>query len=413
MILIREGGIQMTSANKTPKPSILDGVRILDFSQVLSGPYCTRLLADMGAEVIKVERPPLGDGARSWPAIKHGRSGAFLQFNAGKKGICLDLKKLKAIKIVKDLVKKCEVVVENFNVRAMARLGLSYRELNKVNPRLIMCSITGFGQTGPNKSRLAFATVVHAASGITEILRRQHGEDIRPAPHGLSIGDTLAGYHAAYAIMAALFYRERTGKGQYIDISMFDSLFFSIDHQVQYYLMTGEEHTVYGAVPVKRKDGYFTIGYGKYEMILRTLECIGKPELANDERFSSLEKVIFHQKEFFQLVEEWAQNYGSVEEVEALLRQAGLAVSKVCSVPEVVHSPQVESRGLLAEVDDPKIGKVKVINSPFKLSETESHLRGPSPGLGEHNKEILSRLLHYSNEEIEKLYAEGVLFCKA
>lgn len=402
----------MTSTNKTDKPSILDGVRILDFTQILAGPYCTRLLADMGAEVIKVERPPMGDGERSVPAIRDGVSGSFMQYNAGKKGICLDLKKPKAIEIVKGLVKQCDVVVENFNVGAMARLGLSYDELNKVNPCLIMCSITGFGQTGPNKNRLAFATVVHAASGITEILRRQHGEDIRPAPHGLSIGDTIAGYHAAYAVVASLFYRERTGKGQYIDISMFDSLFYTIDHQVQYYLMTGEEHTVYGAVPVKGKDGYFTIGYGKYEMILRALDCMGKPELANDERFSSLEKVIFHQQEFFQIVEEWAQIYGSVEEVEALLCKAGLPVSKVCSVPEVVRSPQVQSRGLLAEVDDPKIGKVKVINSPIKFSGTESKLRGPSPELGEHNKEILSRLLQYSEEQIIKLYAEGVVFCK-
>lgn len=403
----------MASDHKTQKPSILDGVRVLDITQIIAGPYCTRLLADMGAEVIKLERPPMGDGEREMPAIRNGVSGSFMQYNAGKKGICLDLKKPQAIKIVKDLVKQCDVVVENLNVGAMARLGLGYEELNKVNPRLVMCSITGFGQTGPYKNRLAFATAVHAASGITEILRRQHGEDIRPASHGLSIGDTIAGYHAAYAIMASLFYRERTGKGQYIDISMFDSLFFTIDHQVQYYLMTGKEHTIFGAVPVKGKDGYFTIGYGKYEMILRTLECIGKPELAKDERFSSLEQVIFNQQEFFQLVEDWAQNYGSVGEVEALLRQAGLAVSKVCSVPEVVHSPQVESRGLLAEVDHPKIGKVKVINSPFKLSETESTLRGPCPELGEHNKEVLSRLLHYRDEEIKKLYAEGILFRRA
>lgn len=401
----------MTSS--TENKGILDGIRILDFSQVLAGPYCSRILADMGAEVIKVERPPGGDGLREMPAMKNGVSGFFMLCNAGKKSLCIDLKKSKSIAIIKELVKQSDVVLENFNVGAMARMGLGYDDLQKENPRLIMCSISGYGQSGPNKNQLAFATVIHAATGVTEIMRRLHGENIPPAPQGMSLGDTIAGYHAAGAIMGALFYRERTGIGQYIDISMFDSLFFTVDFHVQYYLMTKEEHPIFGSIPLKGRDGYLNIGIGKYEMISRIFECMGKPELRNDPRFNTIENVNSNKFEFRDLIEGWLQKFETVEEAEALLHKAGLGVSKVRSIVEAIHSDQVESRGLLVEVDHPKIGKIKVMNTPFKFSATRSGLRGLQPELGEHNKDVLSRILRYSNDGIEKLYADKVLFSKS
>jgi crotonobetainyl-CoA:carnitine CoA-transferase CaiB-like acyl-CoA transferase len=273
-----------------------------------------------------------------------------------------------------------------------------------------MCSISGYGQTGPNTNHLAFATVIHAASGVTEILRQLHGKNIRPAAHGISWGDTIAGYHAAYAIMASLFHRERTGTGQYIDISMFDSLFFTIDHHVQYYLMTNEQNPIFGFIPIKGKDGYLNIGLGKYEMILRLLDCIGRPELAKDERFKNMARIIENQMDFFEILESWIQGFDSEEEAENILRKAGLEASKVRSIVEVIHSSQVESRRLLTEVNHPKIGKVKSINSLLKFLETESKLRGLPPELGEHNREILSKILHYTDEQIGNLYHEKILF---
>lgn len=401
----------MSGYETNERPRVLEGVRVLDFTQLLAGPYCTRLMVDMGADVIKVERPPQGDGGRQIPVIKEGVSGLFLQCNAGKKSLCLDLKKPKSIELIKQLIRSCDVTVENFKVGVMDNLGLDYETLKRVHPGLIMCSISGYGQNSPYQDRSALATIIHASAGVTETLRRGYGQNIAPAAHNIAWADSIAAYHAFGAINAALFYRERTGIGQHIDISMFDSLFFTIDSHVQYYLMTGKEPPAnWGSIPVKGRDGYLSIGYGKYEFVVRIFESMGRSDLLQDERFRTINGIIMNQREFKEIVETWINTFESLKDAEAVLLKLGVPVSRVRSVVEAVNSTHVESRGLLAVVDHPKLGKVRVLNSPIKFSETGSGLRGPAPTLGEHNKEILSKFLDFSDNEIEDLYEEKVLY---
>jgi len=398
-------------ARKTETPGVLEGIRVLDFTQVLAGPYCTRMMADMGAEVIKIE-PPGGEGMRYMPAIRDGVSGSFLQYNGGKKSLCMDLKTKKAQAFVKELVRSSDVVVENFLVGTMDRLGLDYEVLRRENPSLIMCSITGYGQKGPNKDRLGFAVTIQADTGVTDLFRKCRMEEVPPAPHGISFADTIASYHAVGAINAALFYRERSGKGQYIDISMYDSLLFTVDHHVQHHLMTGEAPPrIFGAYPIEGKDGQFiVIGFGKYVMMERILKCMGREDLITDERFSSMSNLLEHQFEFIDILKDWIQSFDTIDEVEAILKKANLPVSKVRTIVEALGSSQVEAHGLIAEMDHPRIGTVKVLDSPIRFSETSSCLRSLAPEIGEHNEYVMTELLNLSEHEVSSLYEQGVLW---
>jgi crotonobetainyl-CoA:carnitine CoA-transferase CaiB-like acyl-CoA transferase len=404
----------MTSEPQVPpKPPALAGIRVLDFSVVVAGPFCGRMLADAGAEVIKIEPPPAGDPSRNMMFIKQGLSGYFVQHNAGKKSLCLDLKTPQAVEIVKRLVPTADIVLENFRPGVMGRLGLGYETLCRINPRLIYCSISGFGQTGPNRDQRAFAGVVHAASGEADIVRRAHGAEIPPGSLGMSFADTYTGLYAFGAINLALYHREVSGKGQWIDLALFDAIFCSIDFQVQYYTMSGQEPPdSFGARPFKGTGGYLTIGIGAPAPVRRALKVVCPEEHASlfETYFSTGEKLAQHYQRFQELVEAWLQQFDDVEEPERILRQAGVAVSKVRRVSEAVHSPQVKARHLLVDVDDPRIGPIKVMNSPLRFSEIETKLQGPAPSLGEHNQEILTRVLGYAEREVTELERCGVLY---
>lgn len=393
------------------KPGALEGIRIMDFTQVVAGPYCTRFLADMGAEVIKVE-PPSGEGTRYWPTLRGGVSGSFLQYNGGKKSLAIDLKKEEARKLIKELVRSCDVVVENFAVGTMNNLGLSYDVLRSENEKIIMCSISGYGQTGPNKNRLGFAATVQADVGLTEMLRKCYPVDVPPAPHALSFADTIAGYHATAAIATALFYRDRTGIGQYIDISMYDSLLFSVDHHVQHYLMSQTApRSAFGSEPIKGKHGqYIVVGFGKHEMVVRLLKLMGHEDLLSDERFSSLTGIHTYREDFFGLIREWIQKFDSMDDVTEILTRAGLPAGTVHTLVEAVEAPQVSARNMVVEREHPRIGKVRVMNTPIKFSECSSEMRSLAPELGEHNEYVMKDILHRSSEEITSLYEQGVLY---
>lgn len=397
--------------SKTKIPGVLDGIRVLDFTQVLSGPYCTRMLADMGAEVLKVE-PPKGEGARYVPTLREGVSSSFLQYNGGKKSLCIDLKKKEAKKLIKELVRSCDLLVENFAVGTMKRLGLDFETMQRENPKLIMCSITGYGQTGPNKNRLGFAVTLQADVGVTDILRRSRLEDVPPAPHGISFADTIASYHAFGAISAALYYRERTGIGQYIDISMYDSLLFTIDNHAQHYLMTHEPpEPIFGSTPLQGKDGqYIAIGFGKHEMVGRLFKLMGREDLISDERFCSIGSTMQHRTEFTDIIIKWLNGFESTDEVEEILIKANIPASKVHTVVEALQSSQVESHSLIAEMEHPRIGMVRVLDSPIRFSKTSSRLRSLAPELGEHNEYVMTEILHLSSEEVASLYERGVLY---
>ena len=404
------------SPQTTGKTDALAGIRVLDFSTVVAGPFCGRMLADAGAEVIKVESPPAGDPSRNLPYIKQGLSGYFTQQNAGKRSLCLDLKRPQGLAIIRQLVPQVDIVLENFRPGVMARLGLDYATLHGLNPRLIFCSISGFGQTGPNRQRRAFAGVVHAAAGVTEILRRAHGEDTPPGSLGMALADTYTGLYAFAAVNLALYHRQVSGQGQWLDIALFDAIFSVIDYQVAYYTLSGQEPpAAFGARPFKGTGGYLTIGIGSPAPIKRALEIICPEEHHTlfATYFATGELMAQNYQRFQALVEAWLQRFDNVDEPERILAEAGVAVSKVKRVSEAVDSSQVQARGLLAEIEDPRLGPIKVMNSPLKFSAIASQVRGPAPWLGEHNQEILRRLLGYSAQQVAELEAQGVLYCEA
>jgi len=385
-------------------PSVLDSVRVLDFSHILAGPYCTRLLADLGAEVIKVEPPPEGELSRY--------SGLHYWWfcNCGKKSLCLDLRKEKSLEIIHKMAKKCDVVVESFRPGVMDRLSIGYASLSEVNPRIIMCSLSAFGQDSPYSRSPGTAVVAHAMSGIMWLQGKIVDPDGPPLPPPFAIGDIGASLHAVGAICAALYFRERTDSGQYIDISLIDSL-FGMNDRVQQQMLQQEGLQSISATPIYAgKDGYVTIqGVGQV-MLARLWKVMGRGELSADDRFDTIEHRTEHVDELNQIIEEWVQSFDSVRQVIPILEKADVVCAPILSIDEASKHPHLAARKMLGEIDDPERGKVRVPNSAFRFSKTKSGIRGNPPRLGEHNLEILGLLLDYSAEKVVRLRDEGVIY---
>lgn len=385
-------------------PSVLDSVRVLDFSHILAGPYCTRLLADLGAEVIKVEPPPEGELSR-YAGLHY-----WWFCNCGKKSLCLDLSKEKSLEIIHKMAKKCDIVVESFRPGVMDRLGLGYASLREVNPRIIMCSLSAFGQDSPYSRSPGTAVVAHAMSGIMWLQGKIVDPDGPPLPPPFAIGDIGASLHAVGAICAALYFRERTGSGQYIDISLIDSL-FGMNDRVQQQMLQQEGLQSISATPIYAgKDGYVTIqGVGQV-MLARLWKAMGRGELSADDRFDTIEHRTEHVDELNQIIGEWVQSFDSVRQVIPILEKADVVCAPILSIDEASKHPHLVAHKMLGEIDDPERGKVKVPNSAFRFSETKSGIKGNPPRLGEHNLEILGLMLDYSAEEVVQLQDEGVIY---
>jgi crotonobetainyl-CoA:carnitine CoA-transferase CaiB-like acyl-CoA transferase len=400
------------------KPGVFDEIRVLDCTTQIQGPYLTRLMADMGAEIIKVERPGEGDPTRWAPYIMgKGESGNFMQRNCGKKSISLDLKRAEAIEIVKQLTKISDVVVENYRPGVMARLGIDYPKLREVNPRIIMCSLSGFGQYGPYFDRATGDTLIQALTLGMEMTGDPEGP---PQICGLAYVDFCSGTHGLAAVSAALYYREKTGIGQHIDIALFDVAFGMHESAIQEYILSGGKikYTRFGShkkdlVPVgvyKGRDGYLAIAAVGDRSWANMAKVMGRPELISDDRFDTQIHRVEHRDEVIQIVSEFVQSCSSIMEANRLFTEGDVPSEPVLTVDQLMNNPQLEARELLVEVDQPTFGKVKVVNSPFHFSETVSGARGRVPRLGEHNEEVLTNLLGYSTERIEGLYKEGVLY---
>jgi len=388
-------------------PSVLESVRVLDFSHILAGPYCTRQLSDLGAEVIKIERPPEGETSRA--VGLH-----YWQFcNCGKKSICLDLTQAKSVRIVHELVEKCDVVVESFRPGKMDKLGVGYADLKRVNPKIILCSLTGFGQNNPYSKFPGTAVVAHAMTGLMSLQGNIVDPDGPPVAPAFAIGDMGAALHAVSAICAALYYREKTGIGQYIDISLIDSLFGMNDRVQQEMIEKGDAKAVSATPVFAGKDGYLSIAPASEEMFARLWKVMGKGDISVDSRFSTPEARFAHYfNEWNQIIQEWVQSFNSVQEVVSILEKVDVLSTPILSVSDAIKHPYIVSRGMVREIDDPVQGKIKILNSAFRFSETTSELRGNLPKLGEHNHEILRSLLDYSAEEVAQLHEEGVLSSK-
>ncbi len=408
----------MAGKNIKQKPGIFDGIRVVDLSMQIQGPYLTRLMADMGAEVIKIERPVEGDSTRWAPyIIDKGDSGNFMQRNCGKKSVSLDLKRPEAIEIVKKLVKISEVVVENYRPGVMARLGIDYPKLKEVNPKIIMCSLSGFGQYSPYVNRPTGDTHIQAMTLGMEMTGNPDGP---PQICGIAYIDFATGAHGLAAVSAALYYREKTGIGQYIDLCLFDVAFAMHESAIEEYILSGGKmkYTRFGSnkedlVPVgvfKGRDGYLTIAAVGDRAWADLAKVMGRPELITDERFDTQIHRVEHRDEVIKIVTEWVQNCDSIVEADRLLTEGNVTSAPVLNIEQLMNDSQLEARELLVEVEHPTLGKVKVVNSPFHFSETVSMVRERQPRLGEHNKEVLTTLLGYSHERIAELYRQGVLY---
>ncbi len=402
-----------TSDNDKSRMALAD-IRVLDLSRVLAGPFCTMLLADFGADVIKVEAPGRGDDTRHWgPPWAGGESAYFLSVNRNKRSITLNLKHERGRQILLDLVARSDVFIENFKVGTAKRLGLDYETLREINPRLIYCSITGYGQTGPYRDRPGYDFVIQAEGGIMSITGPADGE---PHKVGVAIVDITAGLFAATAILAALHHRERTGEGQYIDIALLDAQVGWLANVAQNYLVSGEVPKRYGnahpnIVPYEvfpTADGYIAVGIGNDRQYRRFCELTGRMDLWEDGRFQTNPGRVEHRDELIPRLRELFRTRTTAEWL-ALLREAKISAAPINNVAQVLNDPHVLARGMVQTVRHPTAGELKLVGPVPKLSATPAAIRRPPPLLGEHTVEVLTELLGYDEETVSRLHEEGVV----
>ena len=393
----------------------LEGVRVLDFTRVLSGPHATRMLCDLGADVIKVEQPT-GDLTRFSSPRVNSNATYFIQQNVGKRNISLDLTKPEAVEIIKQLIEKCDVLIENFRPGVMARLGLDEKTLRKKNPRLVYASITGYGNTGPWVNRRAFAPVINAEMGLTKRQGDARGGQYANDP--FSHADVYTAIECASAILAALFQRERNGEGQYIDLSMAQTLLYVNEHAHD---DLWEEPVSPDAIRSFRpedyavlttKDGITSVvsGHpaerGTFDFFVGAMQA---PHLLNDERFKTVALRIKNFAELMQLIKNWAQTIETVDELERRLDENKLAMGQMRTVREVAKTKWASERNAFVEVDDRGDGKVKLPNSPWMFSGSDTSTRGITKYRGEDNAEVLRELLGLSAEQIKDLNDREVI----
>jgi crotonobetainyl-CoA:carnitine CoA-transferase CaiB-like acyl-CoA transferase len=394
---------------------VLDGYKVLDFTQVLAGPTVTRLMAEMGAEILKVELAPNGDLSRALPFLKDGRSAYFIQQNRGKKSLCLDAKNPKGLEILKSLVEKVDVLVENYAPGTIGRLGLDYETVKQINPRLVMCSVSAFGQTGPLSNRPGYDYIAQAYSGVTHMIGEPEGPPYFPM---LGVGDVSTGVHAVAAIACALLYRERTGKGQYLDISILDAYFHCHEMNVQMYSASkgaikpkrsGTQH--YAVCPIglfKSKEAYLFIMALPHQWSA-LCRAIGRPELAEDPRFVDNAKRVENLPQVVQVIEDWLASTPSDAEAMRLLEEARIPVAPVLSIEQAVNHPHLRYRRTVRRVTDRLFGELDLPGMPLKFSEFPDDLPLQAPFLGEHNEAVLSQYLSYTPEQVHRLESESVL----
>ena len=391
----------------------LDDIRIIDLSRILAGPYCSMLLADYGAEVIKIERPSVGDGSRQWgPPWVGEHSAYFLSVNRNKKSVTLNLKSQTAREILKKLVQSGDVLIENFKAGTMERLGLGYETLSAVNPGLVYCAITGYGQTGPYRDRPGYDFIIQAQGGIMSITGPADGE---PYKVGVAIVDVTAGLFAATAILAALQERFRSGRGQYIDVALLDAQLAWLVNVAQNFFATGEQPGRYGnahpnIVPYETfptADGYIAVGVGSDGQFRRLCEAVERQDLWHDERFQTNDARVHHREVLIPLLRSLFQTRSTQEWMERLL-DVEVPVAPINDIPSILTDPQVIARGMVQEMAGPQ-GPIRQIGPAAKLSRTPAEIRSSPPELGADTEAVLRDFLGYSSSEIQQLREDGVI----
>ena len=407
-----------TSPSSAQGKRPLEGVRVLDFTRVLSGPHATRMLADLGAEVIKVE-PPKGDLTRFATPRINSQSSYFTQQNVGKKNISLDMTKPEAVEILKLLVARCDVVIENFRPGVMKKMGLDYEALRSSNPRLIYASISGYGATGPWVTRRAYAPVVNAETGITKHQGDVRGGQYANDPH--SHGDVYTALEASAAILAALYQREHTQCGQYIDVSMAETMLYVNEH-AHNHLWDDDvpEGTIRSFQPADYPvltvaDGSMVVvsGHpaekGTFDFFVGAME---KPELLSDERFKDIEHRLQHFNELMSIMLEWAKTVPTADEIEERLAKNQLACGRLRSVRELAETDWAESRGAIVNIDNRGTGTLRIPNSPWHFSGSDTSTRGVAQYRGEDNRDVFSNIVGLDDETIATYERENILLSR-
>jgi crotonobetainyl-CoA:carnitine CoA-transferase CaiB-like acyl-CoA transferase len=393
----------------------LNDMLILDLSRVLAGPYGTMVLSDFGARVVKIEQPGRGDETRAWgpPFTEAGQSAYFLTANRNKESLTLNLKHPEGQAILRALLQRADVLVENFKVGTMAKLGLGYEQLRHAYPGLIYCAITGYGQNGPYADRPGYDTVIQAQGGLMSITGPVDGE---PFKVGVAVVDITAGLYAATAILAALHHRERSGQGQFIDIALFDVQLSWLANVASAYLVSGNPPGRYGNAhativpyqPLTAADGMVMVAVGNDGQFARFCTALGQEQWAGDVRFATNPARVAHRETLIPLIEAVTQQYSTRQLVELLL-DAEVPCGPLNSIPEALRDRQAQARNMVQSVAHPTAGTVELVGPTAKLSATPPQIRSAPPLHGEHTAALLNEFLGYDAEEVAELRARGVV----
>ena len=392
----------------------LEGITVLDLTRVLAGPFASMMMADMGANVIKIEETGKGADERQMGPFLNGESAYYMNLNRNKKGMTLNLKSPKGKQIFKDLVKKADVVLENYRPGTMEKLGLGYETLKEVNPAIIYAAVSGFGQYGPYTKRPGYDIISQAMSGLMSTTGWPGGA---PTRSGTAMGDVLGGLSVTIGILAAIYNRSQTGRGQVVDVALVDSAVASLEIINMIYLVEkrlpqrigNRYESVYPYDSFQAKDDLVIIGGGNDKLWSLFAKHIGRPELVEHPDFARTRDRVKNHVQVRQIVEEWTQTKTVKEIVDELLA-AGIPAAPIYGIDQVVADPHIAgAREMFVETVHPKAGPIKLTGSHIKFSETKTSIRTPSPALGEHNTDILSSLLGLSAPEIQSLKEEGVI----
>ncbi len=390
----------------------LDNIKVVDLTRTLAGPFCTMMLGDMGADVVKIEEPQHGDETRSWTPFWNGESTQFVSFNRNKRSFGINLKEPEAIEIVLALAADADVMVESFRAGALDRMGLGYQAVKQINPDIVYCSISGYGRTGPMADKPGYDLIIQAYSGLMNLTGEPDGPPLRV---GFSLVDLFTGMMAYGSVMTALYHRDKTGEGQWLEAALLDGQVAAMSYHGTGYLGTGVEPHRLGSghpslVPYQSfpaADGYFILGCANDGLWERMCQAIDRPDLPKDPRFMTNTERVAHRSECIQLLSDIFQTE-TVSHWVSKIEDAGVPCGPINRVSDVVNDPQVLSRNMVVEIPHPNIPDLKVPYSPLKLAETPPSVRRPPPLLGQHNEEILSEL-GYAAESIAKLREKGVI----
>ena len=390
----------------------LDEIKVVDLTRTLAGPFCTMMLGDMGADVIKIEEPNSGDETRSWTPFWNGEGTQFLSFNRNKRSLSLNLKEQEAVDIVLGLAAKADVMIESFRAGALDRMGLGYDVVRAVNPGIVYCSVSGYGRTGPMAEMPGYDLIIQAYSGLMNLTGEPDGMPLRV---GFSLVDLFTGMMAYGSILTALHHRQKTGLGQRIEAALLDGQVATMSYHATAYLATGVEPQRLGSghpslVPYQSfpaSDGFFILGCANQGLWERLCRGIDRLDLLENPHFTTNTDRVEHRDECVDILSDVFRTETVANWVE-IISQAGVPCGPINMVSQVIADPQVKARNMVVEVPHPNVPDLKVPNSPLKLEETPSSIRRPPPLLGQHNEEVLSEC-GYDADQITQLRNKGVI----